>query len=249
MKTTSIALTALCICMATSVLLTNVGNAQEPRRNDDPFAERTSRDAAALVRQRVSNFGTANQTPSFGQSNSARSAFGIASRTSWNRYDAETAKALNESSTKIDELVKTLTYSEDDSQKTEAKEEIKAELETQYDLYLTQHEKPLLQLEEKLAKLRKEFDARKAARDDLVKLRLDNIWYKSQGMGWPDSGNRGPSLFPSTTLAPIGQQGAFFDRPVAANPFSSPRNLNSPIQSAASPATAAEPQRVERPDR
>ncbi len=219
MKVNSIKLTALCVAMATTFLVSNIGLARQESRAADLFAERTVSDAATLVRQQSQARPALNRF--FG---SATTAFGLATRTSWNRYDAETAGLLNESSTKVKELVNILKSSEsDEEKKTEAKESIKAELETQYDIHLTHHEKPLLELEAKLAKLRSEFDARKTARDELVKLRLDNIWYNSQGMGWPDDRRTGSSLFPSNLPQVPGQRGIYFDRPAAESPFADDR--------------------------
>lgn len=82
-----------------------------------------------------------------------------------------------------------LKTAESEEEKTELKARIKASLETQYSLYLEQHEAPLKELEARVEKLRAEFEFRKSAKDDLVKLRLDTIWYDSQGLGWPGAGS------------------------------------------------------------
>ena len=80
----------------------------------------------------------------------------------------------------------------DEDEKEELKSELQSELEAQYDSYLEQHEAPLIQLEERLAKLRKDFESRKNAKTDLVKLRLDTIWYETQGLGWPNQNSNVP---------------------------------------------------------
>ena len=98
-------------------------------------------------------------------------------------------KATLEQNKKIAMLTNELRGADSDEEKQKIKDELKTELEKQYDLYLEQHEQPLKQLEERLAKLREEFEWRKNARNDLVKLRLDTIWYDSQGLGWPGQSN------------------------------------------------------------
>ena len=72
-----------------------------------------------------------------------------------------------------------------DEQKAKLKEEITAQLTAQYDLYLEQHAAPLKELEARLEKLKTEFEWRKKAKEELIKLRVDTIWYESQGLGWP----------------------------------------------------------------
>ncbi len=109
-------------------------------------------------------------------------------------FDPELAKAINESNAEVGKLIKQLKETEEDSEKESIKDKIKTELDVQYDAYLDHHEKPLKQLEERVAKLRKEFEARKQAKVDLVKLRLDTIWYDSQGLGWPSNRTTAPYI-------------------------------------------------------
>ena len=111
----------------------------------------------------------------------------------WRYFDPAVAKEIVESNTAVDTLIETLKTAESEEEKLTAKKKIQDELEKQYDFYLEQHEAPLQELEAKLEKLRKEFEWRKTARDDLVRLRLDTIWYNSQGLGWP-GGHSTPSL-------------------------------------------------------
>ena len=97
-----------------------------------------------------------------------------------------------ERNNKIAELTMNLKETSDDDEKEAIKSELQSELEAQYDSYLEQHEAPLIQLEERLAKLRKDFESRKNAKSDLVKLRLDTIWYETQGLGWPNQNSNIP---------------------------------------------------------
>ncbi len=117
-------------------------------------------------------------------------------------------------------LQQDLKKAESDEQKAKLNEEIKtqmaelkSELDAQYDLYLEQHETPLKELEARLEKLRTEFEWRKTAKEGLVKLRLETIFYESQGLGWPGGhpnqpdglyfdGNGEPPSLPQGTRRP-----------------------------------------------
>ncbi len=103
---------------------------------------------------------------------------------------------------KLLELSKDLKNAETEERKTEINNEIqsqlaelKSELNAQYDVYLEQHEAPLKELESRLEKLRAEFEWRKTAKEGLVKLRVETIFYESQGLGWPSGQpNQGPDI-------------------------------------------------------
>lgn len=110
-------------------------------------------------------------------------------------FNSEFAKANNAANQNILELVKKIKETADEDQKLELKAEVKQLLDDQYDAYLAHHETPLKKLEERLEKLRAEFESRKKAKDDLVKLRLDTIWYDAIGLSWPD--HRGSSVWRS----------------------------------------------------
>ena len=145
-----------------------------------------------------------SQLPSLTRLATTRSYFGQS------HFDPELAKTINDSNAEVGKLIKQLKEAEDQSEKEAIKEKIKTELDLQYDAYLENHEKPLKQLEERLAKLREEFEARKQAKNDLVKLRLDTIWYDSQGLGWPSNRTTRPwavngarSLFPNPVAPPV----------------------------------------------
>ena len=97
----------------------------------------------------------------------------------------------NESQQKINEILQAIGKADEDSDKEEMKAELKALLEAQYDAYLESLESPLQKMEERLDKLRAEYEKRKTARDELVKLRLDGFWYKANGMSWPGESSNG----------------------------------------------------------
>ncbi len=111
-----------------------------------------------------------------------------------NRTDPRLAEAYNKANSQLAELVQKIKTAESEEVKLELKAEVKLLLEEKYDAYLEHHEAPLIELEERLAKLREDFDSRQKAKDDLVKLRLDTIWYDAIGLGWPEN-QRGANPF------------------------------------------------------
>ena len=125
-------------------------------------------------------------------SNSQRQLFhnlysGLPVATPYPGFDPELAQVNNVANQKVLELVKKIKEADREEVKLELKAEMKQVLDEQYDAYLNHHEAPLQQLESRLEKLRAEFESRKKAKDDLVKLRLDTIWYDAIGLGWPDN--------------------------------------------------------------
>lgn len=121
---------------------------------------------------------------------------GIFSTGRYPGFDPELAKINNTANQAIMDLVKKIKEADSEELKLELKTEMKQVLDEQYDKYLDYHEAPLKQLEERLQKLRAEFESRKTAKEELVKLRLDTIWYDAIGLGWPD-GQRSAAGFPA----------------------------------------------------
>lgn len=184
-----------------SDLFAAVGAVNRPTRPQESFPNRP----AALPAPAAN--------PLFGQNSQAaapaltttRSFFGGRSM-----FDPKLAEEINKSNNEVGKLIQQLKKADEDSEKEDIKSKIKSELDIQYDAYLEHHQQPLKQLEERVAKLRKEFEARKKAKDDLVKLRLDTIWYDALGLGWPS--NRGTSIYrsgPAAFPAPYAQPGQY----------------------------------------
>ena len=139
----------------------------------------------------------------------------------WRNFNPAVAKKISESNTAVDKLIEQLKNAESDEDKQSTKKGIQEELEKQYDFYLEQHEIPLKELEARLEKLRNEFEWRKSARDDLVKLRLDTIWYNAQGLGWP-----GDQSAPSILHRTYGIRGQNFFAPEFPQPPSLPAAID-----------------------
>jgi len=253
---------AMCLTIST-ILCSSAAIAQEetPDRLREEVQQKVERLEAELARRDAadartlrSNFNNqANRTlivPQFPQS--AQDPFAIAEpNTRWSvgqsanltthfspfgRRDPKLAEAYNEANKQLGELVKKIKTTESEEVKLELKEEVKALLEQKYDAYLQHHEAPLIQLEERLEKLRAEFESRKNAKDDLVKLRLDTIWYDAIGLGWPEN-KRSVDIF--------GQRNDWRTPTVSvpANPAIAPTALLPPNRSAR-PAESREPRRT-----
>lgn len=153
------------------------------------------------------------------------------------------------SAAKVRELTNAIRKSEDDTEKEELREQLQEELEAQYDAYLEQLEKPLAEMEERLDKLREEYEKRKSNRDELVKLRLDTIWYDANGMGWPDRGNPLFSVPHAPTvegvLYPEALDGPFFRN---SQPAARPEQADSPELRVREPLTTEPRKRRSRGD-
>lgn len=149
----------------------------------------TLQGSTAIAPQRLPsqyNFGTSGLLNA--QDNLARNPFG--------QMNSQLATTYQQANQKLAVLVQALKGADGEEPKLKIKVKIKALLDEKYDAYLEHHEAPLKQLEERLEKLRTEFESRKKAKDDLVKLRLDTIWYDAIGLGWPE--NQRGSAFSST---------------------------------------------------
>jgi hypothetical protein len=86
---------------------------------------------------------------------------------------------------KTHKAVAKLRAAKSDDDKAEAREELKAALEEQFDEYLEHQSKELERLEAKLSKLRDQWEKRKDAKDEVVELRLQTLENEANGLGWP----------------------------------------------------------------
>ena len=127
-----------------------------------------------------------------------------------------------EAEQKVGELVGKMSEAEDESEKAKLKEELKTELSRQYDAYLESLEEPLIKMEERLDALREQFENRKSMREEMIKHRLDALWYDANGMGWPGSNLRiGRELLPSVSVP--GELNAVTPRPATVGSIAAPR--------------------------
>lgn len=226
MKTKLTLLGLTSICSLTFFLIGAIAQEADPiSQAEDNYHARLVRDAGLAARGQASS-PRAPMTATFPSQNSQQSNFARAyslTGPTWRYFDPAVAKEIVESNETVDKLIETIKTVESEEEKQTAKKKIQDELEKQYDFYLEQHEVPLQELEAKLEKLRKEFEWRKSARDDLVRLRLDTIWYNSQGLGWP-GGQSTPSLLNRN----IGIQGQNLFAPTAPARPKLPRAIRGP---------------------
>lgn len=100
---------------------------------------------------------------------------------------------------KLQEAIKSLKdSSEPEAQKT-ATDTIQQQLSEQFDLDLKQREKELADVEAKVKSLREQLDKRKAAREDIIGLRLKTITNDAAGLGFPSGSSASE---PSEDLLP-----------------------------------------------
>lgn len=193
---TCIRILTLALIVSPYLLVTN-GIAQQPN-NDQALANRNLRDAETVVnstqQQQPALLGqTPNtMTTTIPQQQPTPFQGPNTTRQGVMTYPELIASTASQAPTLMSDRIIELTLElkkaeqdEDESKITTIKAELKTLLEKQYDTYLVRYELPLKQMEKRLAKLRKEFEWRKSARDDLVKLRLDTLWYEIQGLSWP----------------------------------------------------------------
>ncbi len=85
---------------------------------------------------------------------------------------------LSEATQKLKEAV-------DDDQREQAMEEIRTELEKQYDRFLADNEHQIDELQQRLDDLKDQLVRRRRAKDKMVDLELERVINKSEGLIWP----------------------------------------------------------------
>ncbi len=100
---------------------------------------------------------------------------------------------------KLLEAIKSLKETSESEAQKKATETIQQQLSEQFDLDLQQREKELAEVEAKVKSLRDQLDKRKAAREDIITLRLKTITNDAAGLGFPSGGgaNEPMELFES----------------------------------------------------
>ena len=98
------------------------------------------------------------------------------------------------SNDKIKEAMQALKDAESESDKDEARDELRGLLEEQYDESLDRYEEYLAEMEEKIKELRKQLDRRRDARMEMVDLRLQVLISDAEGLGWPEQYFSGPGV-------------------------------------------------------
>ena len=200
------------ICLAggavTSLAMTRFSLADEnpsfpePARSVHPFSSRAPFSSPGqndpLLRKETSDpFGTApsgfNPSPLFidesvppGNTPSRRALVMRPVRETVVRYVAEVASAEEQAAAKnLQDAIKSLKDSSEPEAQKKASDTIQQQLSEQFDLDLKQREKELAEVEAKVKSLREKLDKRKAARVDIISLRLKTITNDAAGLGFP----------------------------------------------------------------
>lgn len=84
------------------------------------------------------------------------------------------------------DALKALREADSESAKTDAKNKIEELLTAQYNESLDSYDKYLEELSEKIAEMKKQVEKRRAARDEMVQLKLLMVVSEAEGLGWPD---------------------------------------------------------------
>ena len=148
----------------------------------DPYADRRDSRPSRLNRQRVRReinldwdepaeraYVTTHSAPVISSSRHFRS----------DGVDRETARAIRET-------VEKLRKASDDNSRSIAANDLRKLLEAAFDQDYERRHDELTRLEERVAKLRKQLDRRKEARDDIIDVRVKSLLYDAEGISFPD---------------------------------------------------------------
>ncbi|MEK6263069.1 MAG: hypothetical protein AABP62_31195 [Planctomycetota bacterium] len=89
---------------------------------------------------------------------------------------------------KLHEAMHLLKTGTDDAAKKKATDAIQEQLAKQFERDLSQREKELTAVEERVKSLRQQLDKRKTAKDDIISLRLKTLINNAEGLGFPGEG-------------------------------------------------------------
>lgn len=82
-----------------------------------------------------------------------------------------------------------LRQSKDEKTRSAAAEKLKKLLETTFDRDYERRNRQLVELEQRVAKLRSQLDRRKKSRDDVIDVRVKSLLYEAEGIGFPGFGD------------------------------------------------------------
>ncbi len=92
---------------------------------------------------------------------------------------------------------------QDEETRSKAAEELKTGLGKQYDSFIEGQAKQIVELEERLAKLKEQLEKRRAAKERMVELKLQMVLSQAEGLGFPDAGPPNAAFFYGDALAPV----------------------------------------------
>ena len=108
-----------------------------------------------------------------------------------------------DASKKLQAAVQSLKTGKDEAARKAAADVIQQQLTTQFESDLKQREKELSEVEQRVKTLREQLDKRKAAKAEIINLRLQTLVNKANGLGFPGEDFRTDDLFaPQVPIAP-----------------------------------------------
>ncbi len=152
------------------------------------------------------------------------------------------AVGVSERDRELRKAMEALRDAEAGESRDEAMKQVRDILSKQYDEAMDGYEKYLDDLTKRVAELREQISKRRAARDELVELRLKMMVSEADGLGWPDARNAPASGLPSVPGFWGGGSGFGSG---AVSPSSSPSpSVVSPARTREAPPTPDTPDRA-----
>ena len=97
------------------------------------------------------------------------------------------------SENEVSKAMKTFQEAESDDAKDEAKSELRFALADEYENRMNQYDEHIESLEKELESMRERLSRRRKAKDDMVRLKLQELLAKADGLGWPTGPTSGAS--------------------------------------------------------
>jgi len=105
----------------------------------------------------------------------------------------------------VDQALATFKSAESADAKADAKVELRDALATEYDDRMDQYDAHITSLETELEKMKERLSRRRAAKDEMVDLKLQEVLANADGLGWPTgtNGRSGRNIFSVSPTLPV----------------------------------------------
>ena len=125
-----------------------------------------------------------------------------------NRFSAPNSNVdrLTVFNAKLGGLSRELKAADSDSVKSILQDEIRELLESEYDRHLKKQQTKLDEMEQRLEKLRQQFNKQKDAKEKLVEMRMTSIVSDAEGINWPTEQSKNPSIRSSNAFDNWGER-------------------------------------------
>ncbi len=103
---------------------------------------------------------------------------------------------------RISQATQLVSNAKTDDERETAEEQLKEALGEDYDARLDDYESHLDQMEKQLAEMRAKLKRRRAAKTEMIQLRMQVVAAEADELGWPSRASRFPSTFYNNSTAP-----------------------------------------------